>query len=721
MAGGGVAYAAEAASKAATLTKEQAIQKAQSYVKIPADYKLADANFFDPEKEGYFMEGPSWRLYWDQGNQGRMSMTIDAVTGQLLQYYTYGDENRKSADAAVGEEKALAVAEEFLQKVLKAEEMAKLSKPNEFSRPRFTSWNEYGFSFTRMENNIPFLENGVDVTVSRDGAIARYDRIWSPGPLPEVGEVLSQEEAEKQLAELTRPSLVFAEKSFLTGDHEVDYGKYQLVYRYTDKDPQFLDARTGAALNLLGQEAVAEDIQPLGSTVKKPIDDEKTITKEEAQKIADQVIKLLPGSYRSEGNRGSGGSTGPDGITRRSWSFEYTPLHIEGKTVNKVELEIGDRGELVGYSSNERRYPRETGKMIDKAVPYEQAVESAIKLVKTLLADQLGEIYLIDRAPSAKELALMHERGQYYTIPFGKMKGGIPIESAEFEVVVHPETGEAESLNLWRRSHSFAAEETVAKIDREAAKKAEQERKKVMLTYLLPQMNYYGGTPVKREPVLVYRYVGERGVVDAVTGEWMNLDKLNTKSEPSDIAEHPDREALVYAWEQGMFTVTDGKLEPDQEMTRGEVAKIAAKLLDRIEFHRVHYVYSGRDEEEKPYVFEDVDSKHPLYGVIQKSLQYGLIAKEGKRFEPDRLITRAEMADLIARLLGYGDLLNKTEIFTVPYGDLQKQSVPAAAIAYAHGLMTDKGKQSFQPNATLTRADMAKIIEQLMELKKEER
>ncbi|WP_243013909.1 S-layer homology domain-containing protein [Brevibacillus borstelensis] len=717
---GSTAFAAEA--KTGGMTKEEAVKKLQGYVSIPGDFKLERATYLDPERESFY-DRPSWRLSWDDGKEGGIYATIDAKTGVLLDYSKYTEQREKGAgEASLEEEAALAKAKEFIKKVAPKDEQRKLSQPNEYKQllPYYYSLgSEHTFAFTRVENEIPFLENGFQIVVSQDGEVVEYHRLWSDEALPDAKDVLGAAEAEKLLAERTSPSLVFVEKSSLTRQPLQDRSQYQLVYRYLESDPQFLDASSGKALNQRGEEAKESVFKPLGSAVRKTDGEDRVITKEEAQKIADQVIKLLPGSYRSDGNRGSGSSTGPDGIERRNWSFDYTPLHTQEKNVEPVKLRISDRGELIEYSSKERGFRAETGKKIEKAVSYEKASESAQQLVKTLLSDRLGEIYMIDRTPTEQQIEEQLERGQYYYIPFGWMKDGIPIEHAEFEVVVNPETGEAETLNLRGEGYPKIESPTAAKIDREAAKKVEQEQQKVLLTYYQPQANYYRAAPDKQKPLLVYRYVGDRGMVDAVTGEWISLDKQLEKTKASDISDHPDREALQFAVRLGLFPVIDGKVEPDKEVTRGEMAVIASHLIERIEFHRSYSLSS--DEGRQPYRFDDVDPKHPLYGVVQKGVQTGLFAKKGSRFEPDRPITRAEVAEFVARLLGYGDLLDKTDIFSAPYGDVEKNAVPAIALVHAFGLLGEKGKADFKPNGTLTRAEAARLVQKLIELKKDYR
>jgi hypothetical protein len=147
------------------------------------------------------------------------------------------------------------------------------------------------------------------------------------------------------------------------------------------------------------------------------------------------------------------------------------------------------------------------------------------------------------------------------------------------------------------------------------------------------------------------------------------------------------------------------------------MAQLMARLTNRFEFHS-SLVSRSDDEEEESFQFADVNTQHPQYSVIQKGIQYGIIAKEGTRFEPDKAITRAQTADMVARLLGYGDLLNKSGIFVSAYPDVQKQDNPAVTIVHALGLLPSKTSTAFQPNAPLTKGDAAQLMQDLVELKR---
>lgn len=711
-----VVYAAE--QKAKTMSQEEAVKAAQKWISVPSDYKLSRVNYIDAIKEPFYRKSV-WRINWDKSKVGGIMATIDAESGELMQYFKYSDRDRTGSEQKkLTEDKALEIAQQFLERVTTPEIRQKLSKPNEYGPLNHFMQQDNAFTFTRVENGIPFLENGFQLIVGQDGQIDSYTREWDDGKLPDAKQAIAAEKAQKLLEEQAVPSLVYKEKAAMTSRYDQDRGQYQLVYLYDQLDPQYVDAISGNVINSLGDTAEKRVIKPLGSTTRNRSQEDKLITKDEAQKIAEHLIKRLPGSYRFDGSSGGGSSSGPDGIVKRNWRFEFTPLQSGDSQPDPVHLSIDDRGELQDYSVNERFMYGESGRKIEKSVPWEQAEANALKLVKSLYADRLGEIYLIGKKPSEDSIKKMFERGGQYEVRFGWLKDGIPIENMEFRVSVDPETGDVESMRTWMDDFaSLPDSSTAGKVDLETAKKAEQAQKTMMLTYYLPQTNYYDVPFLGRQPMLVYRYVGDQGVVNGNTGEWVSFEKIRKDQTPQDIAGHPKKNALEFAVQQGFLTVKDGKVEPNKEVTRGEMVLMINRLTDRSEFYmsRSHSFYD--DEEDKRYNFTDVDQKHPQYAAIQRGVQYGLIPKEGNRFEPDKPITRAEAADMVARLLGYSDLLNKPGIFASPYQDVQKKDIPAVTLVTSQGLLPGKSTASFESNAKITRAEAAQLMQALLQLR----
>lgn len=715
--GAPLAYAAEQ-PPAKMLTQEEAIKQAQKWVKVPVDYKLTQARYVGAD-EAYSSQS-NWWLEWEKKNDANISVTIDAESGKLLSYFRFGENDSDGGSAKISREQAEKAALAFLERVTTEDERARLSKANEYEAPNryFASDGQReSVSFTRVENKIPFLENGFWFTVDHNGEVTSFSRNWYEGKLPDAGSVIDSAEAAKKWEEQASPTLLFSNMSMFGSSDRLD--SYQLVYKFEADDPQFVDAATGQLLNAFGKAASARSIEPLGNTHAKTAEKKPLISKEEAQKIAEQYAKKLPGAYRFGGNSGSGSSIGSDGVEVRRWSFSFMPLQGKGSREEETEITINDRGEFVEYSANENARFRIRGQKWEKTVAWEQAEASALKLVRTFYADRLGDIYLVTQKPSKEALQYLQEKGQPYAFTFGWLRDGIPIEHVQFTVEVNPETGEAEALNdrnMWEATlfDGKAGKDIVAPA---AAKKTVQKQKTLQLTYYQPQGEPLPVPQKPSQPILVYRYVGDEGVVQAGTGEWLSFAEMQNRQKPNDIEGHPQQAALELAVRMEWMIAEDGKLLPDKLVTRGELIQMASRLTNRIEFSNLRPRFRS-DEAEKLYTFADVDSKHPNYAAIQKGLQYGLIPKTGKMYEPDRAATRAEAAELAARMLGYGDVLDKPEVFTVPYQDVPKKQVPAVALVTAFGLMKGKSTAAFEPDGTVSRGDVAELMQALYELKK---
>jgi len=93
---------------------------------------------------------------------------------------------------------------------------------------------------------------------------------------------------------------------------------------------------------------------------------------------------------------------------------------------------------------------------------------------------------------------------------------------------------------------------------------------------------------------------------------------------------------------------------------------------------RFHYPRARLSEEESPFAFTDVETKHPQYGAIQKALQSGL--------------------------------------FVSAYPDVRQADAPAVAIVHSLGLLPGNNK-AFNPDAPLTRAEAAQLMQALLTLK----
>ncbi|MGC5324259.1 S-layer homology domain-containing protein [Brevibacillus sp. SYSU BS000544] len=714
-----IAYAATAA-KQSDLTREEALKKVAELIKIPVGATLENLRYEEAHPR-WGNNFATWNFGWRGKDEQSISVTLEAKTGTLINYHIwYRNDNAEKGGTKLSEKETHKIALDFLEKV--APDVAgKLSEPNEFTGSDsywLNGLEQQNVHFTRIENKIPFLENSIDVVINSKKEVVGFQRRWTDEKLPEATAKVTKEQGEKLLDEMVKPSLSFIRINDYIGRYGQNPNKYSLVYQYGASDPIMVDANSGSALTPSGVEfKTAKQITPLGDTSRPVKPKGAKISKQEAQKIAEEWIKKIPGKYQSAGSNGGGASSDESGVTIRDWSFQFIPENSTEKRDRGIELRINEYGEFVGFTNEAKNDVifGESSSHIENPISWKVAEQNATALIKNLYSDRLGDIYAMDQEPSAEMQKQMFKDGERaYSIRFGWLHKGIPVEDQSMSVEIDPRDGEPVQLHTGREGAQAPEGNTNPSIDAKQAVEVEGKEKKVMLTYFQAGFNYrYGGPVESTAPILVYRYVGDTGVVDANTGKWINFNELQKlQKSPEDLASHPQSDALSFAIEHSILQVTDGKVEPDRVVTRGEFVSALVKMTNRIEFH--HRYRNDWDEETAEIQFADVPLKHPYYGFIQQAVQMGLIENSKGQFQPDQPMTRLQAAELIVNFVGYKPLLENKEIFANHFADVDAKSAPAAVIASSLGLIQPKSAKEFQPSEPLTRAELAQLYSQLI-------
>ncbi len=154
-------------------------------------------------------------------------------------------------------------------------------------------------------------------------------------------------------------------------------------------------------------------------------------------------------------------------------------------------------------------------------------------------------------------------------------------------------------------------------------------------------------------------------------------------------------EAYMKGYEGGLF-------KPQGNMTRAEAATIVARLS------------AGGDElvpTDKTTAFTDVPSDQWYYKYVSYVESLGYLASYSGSFEPNKAITRAEFVELVYNM---GLLSDKGQngTFTDVATDHPKATVISAAgkAGLVNGYDNGDGTFSFRPDATITRAEVVKVI-----------
>ena len=116
-----------------------------------------------------------------------------------------------------------------------------------------------------------------------------------------------------------------------------------------------------------------------------------------------------------------------------------------------------------------------------------------------------------------------------------------------------------------------------------------------------------------------------------------------TKPAISDIANNTHKDAIIELLDRGIVGgFPDGTYKPKQQVTRGEAAKIIAKMLN-LDTQNVND--PG---------FTDISKNHPYYGEIAALVNAGIISGyEDKTYKSTNPLTRGQMAKILSIAFGF--------------------------------------------------------------------
>lgn len=139
---------------------------------------------------------------------------------------------------------------------------------------------------------------------------------------------------------------------------------------------------------------------------------------------------------------------------------------------------------------------------------------------------------------------------------------------------------------------------------------------------------------------------------------------------------------------------------PEGNLTRAEAVKIG--LL----------TFGYKLDVTSPSGFTDLDAKAWYVPYLRKAKKEGFIS--GKTFHPNSSITRA---DTIVLFLEMAKKLEKAP--AAPFSDVSQTAVYAPYInyAYAKGVVKGRTATTFEPNGSITRAEIAKVATQILGVK----
>lgn len=217
--------------------------------------------------------------------------------------------------------------------------------------------------------------------------------------------------------------------------------------------------------------------------------------------------------------------------------------------------------------------------------------------------------------------------------------------------------------------------------------------RKAFLAYLAIFVDHSDGTRELIQPEVVMYKEGQFGLKFRVTKfSTFTIIKIEDLEEQGKEQQPINTETNSY-----VVGFPDGTFQPNKALTRAEIATI----LSRVE---------AGEKGTKIVTYTDVKATHWAFTVIQDASASGLMkGYTNGTFGPDQSITRAELAAIISRWL---ELEGSAQ---VSFQDSQHHWASKDIVAVSEaGFMKGMPNGEFQPNKTLTRAEVVAVFNRVL-------
>ncbi|MED0678011.1 S-layer homology domain-containing protein [Aneurinibacillus thermoaerophilus] len=708
--------------KTAKISREEALRIAQTVISIPAGYRNDQVELENNKAIGRTLWHLSWNLGQPGDDYGHINILIDAQDGTILgmDRWSRDMERRNVLPGKIDTANLLTEAKAFVSKHYGAyANELKFDETSLDSFKRGVSGMENTLVFTRQHDGIPVFDQGVRFTYDKRGKLQRLEFNWhnklqfeNNKGIKSEAEILQsvERDLELELAYLpngSRPggkiALAYAPKLKTSND------TYSVI-------PNFIiDAKTGKQLSMVdGKELTSASglksvlsTSPTSPPANMHLNEAGAIEKVKELGLVDKSLEIQQRSYREE--------TSP--YERKIWELFWQSKDGSDKHIY-VSLDA-QTGELISLNRYDTRYgmKMEKPEQVKVNVTAQQAEKTAEAFVRKVLPGRLSNLYTMEASPNY--FGTDTNKIMSYDVSFVRKENGIRVVGEGATVTVDAETGEIVNYNMnWSKSELPDIGTIIS---------PEQAKKKI-ISLLKAELGYYTFPPFfslsadqirKAKPVyqISIKTKGQTddaglSYLDAKTGEWKSdgIQKINDSTQPvTDIAGHPLQKELQEMVDANLLEVKDGKVNPDQKLTRGELLKVFYIAA------RQPYDYYNPQQDS---FFSDVKEESEYRQAAEWALQNRLLSREDKMLRPNEPATREFLAELIVRGLGYDKLAAKEGVFESKFKDeaaIQKRG-NAALVTRLH-IMEANSKGEFEPARQVTKAEAAVAIYRYLQTK----
>lgn len=717
-------------SVTAKISKTKAEELLRQYISIPKEYNLQGTQFHtenlaDGKRNVWGMD---FIKRVNGKHLGSIYAAINADNGQLVNFSSYSNEPnvKPSYPLKVEREQAQEIGLSFIKEV--AGDYAAAIEINEHYGtqllPALTGEVRHQFRFDRIVNDIPFLDNYINVTVDSEGHIVEYSFVWDDTVnFPKMGTYLTLEQASSKLRAAGEPALKYIipyggqGKRIPMLSYNLPTFSIDAVTGEKSVEPSYQHYRFSGEVSDTPLTAKPLAAAPPSSS----INEEQAIAKVKAAFTIPEGSVLQNSSYNEYTDDGTGELSA-------SWNLSWTIMK-DKKEVGSLWAAVNGRtGAVQSYNiywNSTDTADKESTNTLDKSI------STAIDVVKQQLPWLTHELYVIKPDSKQYENIISEQMPDHY-IRFAHKVHGADVDYDSVNVTVDARTGVVKGFDAYIQAYEYPNSAPTV-ITKEAAVEHWMDYYRTELTYRLVNSYEWKGEPIPIEKYnlmlasgelatsddvertttveLVYRLVAkamdQRVFLDAISGEWRNQEtgEITQLERPKalDAEGHWAQHQLELMVAYKALDVVDGKVRPNEPIKRGELIKML--VLARSGGNL--YGYSAAETASKNASFADVAAGSEYFAYVENALAQNLIDLGDGSFNPEGTVSREEMAELIVRALGYNSLANVDHIFVDNFKDsAQMKSKGQAAIVVGLNIMSlTDGK--FLPQKQVQRAEAA--------------
>lgn len=628
-------------------------------------------------------EQTSFYMNWTDSKNILPSINVNTdAKGFITSYNKYYSQSKEldqtlSITKSEGEKRAL----EFIKKV--SPDIIDNIKVIQNNSPLYLRADSYNFEFYRVENNIPFYNNTISVSINKfTGEANNYNVHWDKKlSFPNPSQAISVDKAKQAFRDEIGLHLIY--KTYY-GIYKISYPRelnYFLSYSILNNN-KAIDAFTGKAINLNSNRFYAagnqksemasdNELTPFEKAEIDKLVGIKDIA--EIEKTSREIL-ALDESYKLTNKNLFTSWNNPEEYL---WMLQYTKTIDNNMLYASIDLNA-KTGELISFSRYENQDP-----FAKANINKEQALQFAKEYLNKNVVDKENQLEYIPDETLEGELN--------YNFKFSRKTDGIYIENDEINIGVDSVNKRIISYSLRWYSGEMPSINNIISLDKAYEILFNNISNELRYTTVY-KTNELGEN--KEEVKLVYALKTDNPIIiNPHSGDFLNYQGKkyveNKIVDYMDIDKSYARDKIKMLSEFGI-SFTEAKFKPKEKMKQSEF---------------LYLLWKSQNNTPSEYI----DSIDQMY----KDLKNLNIVRAGDR-DKDSLITKEEAARYIIRAMNYDKLANESYIFKELWNDEGKISTGLKGylnIAFGFKIINGDGEtNNINPKYELKREDGANII-----------